>query len=54
MTHSLDGGFKDIKEQLLLIGKNTQCGNSGVPVSLSGPLQYFGCHITINKVLSTS
>ena len=45
-----------IKEPLLLIGKSSPCSSdSRFPLSLSGPLLYIRCHITINKnVLNAS
>ena len=44
-------GMVYIKESLLLIGKSSPCsGGSMSPVSLSGPLPYVWCHITINKM----
>ena len=30
--------------------KSSLCGGSGFPLSLSGPLPYFRCHITVNKM----
>ena len=44
-----DGAYK---RTLLLIGKSSQCGGSGFPLShyLSGSLQYVQRHITVNKM----
>ena len=33
-------GMVHIKERLLLIGNSSPCGDSGFPLSLSGPLPY--------------
>ena len=43
-------GMLHIKEPLLLIEKSSPCsGSSRFPLSLSGPLPYVRCHITIIK-----
>ena len=39
-----------INDPLLLIGKSSPCGGSGFPLSLSGPLPYVRCFITVNKM----
>ena len=39
-----------IKEQLLIIGMSSPCGDSRFPLTVSDPLSYVQCHITINKM----
>ena len=43
-------GMMHIKEHLLLIGKSSKCGGSGLRLSPSGPLLYVCRHMTINKI----